>query len=169
MKKFTKVLSLGALATLLLGGVATLSSCGEKPVNPTSETSQPSSESSSQPTTVVDTESAEDLARLIILDGIHGKTVSTNFTLPQVVGKNNTKITWVSDDTNFLTFEVDANGETVTAKITRPAADSGRHDQDRRREAVLDEDHHDGRHRVRAEQAHAAQELHQDGRHGLLR
>jgi hypothetical protein len=129
MKKFTKVLSLGALATLLLGGVATLSSCGEKPVNPTSETSQPSSESSSQPasqpTTVVDTESAEDLARLIILDGIHGKTVSTNFTLPQVVGKNNTKITWVSDDTNFLTFEVDANGETVTAKITRPAADSG--------------------------------------------
>ena len=125
MKKFTKVLSLGALATLLLGGVATLSSCGEKPVNPTSETSQPSSESSSQPTTVVDTESAEDLARLIILDGIHGKTVSTNFTLPQVVGKNNTKITWVSSDTNFLTFEVDANGETVTAKITRPAADSG--------------------------------------------
>lgn len=125
MKKFTKVLSLGALATLLLGGVATLSSCGEKPVNPTSESSQPSSESSSQPTTVVDTESAEDLARLIILDGIHGKTVSTNFTLPQVVGKNNTKITWVSDDTNFLTFEVDANGETVTAKITRPAADSG--------------------------------------------
>ena len=125
MKKFTKVLSLGALATLLLGGVATLSSCGEKPVNPTSETSQPSSESSSQPTTIVDTESAEDLARLIILDGIHGKTVSTNFTLPQVVGKNNTKITWVSSDTNFLTFEVDANGETVTAKITRPAADSG--------------------------------------------
>lgn len=105
MKKFTKVLSLAALASLMLGGTVTLASCGEKETTKTSEVSN---------------NAAADAAKLIILN-VNGTVVTDDFELPAKVG-NDIAITWKSDDESLLTFE--NNGDSITAVVHRPAADS---------------------------------------------
>ncbi len=107
MKKFVKILSNIALASLIVGGTVTLASCGDN----TSETISK------------DQQTADNLAALLTTS-VNGTKVSDNFTLPATVGADKTPVTWVSDDESLLTFTHAEGAETYTAVVHRPAADS---------------------------------------------
>ncbi len=110
MKKFVKILSNIALASLIVGGTVSLASCGNEKPN-TSET------------TNNDQQTADNLAALLTTS-VNGTKVSDNFTLPATVGADKTPVTWVSDDESLLTFTHAEGAETYTAVVHRPAADS---------------------------------------------
>lgn len=105
MKKFVKILSNLALASLMIGGTAYVVSCG----NNTKE----------------DSSVAESLAKLISVSE-SGTKLDSNFTVPAYVGSGDQKtlIKWVSEDETLLTFEREGESETYTAVVHRPAATS---------------------------------------------
>ncbi len=111
MKKFVKILSNIALASLIVGGTVSLASCGNEEKPNTSET------------TNNDQQTADSLAALLTTS-VNGTKVSDNFTLPATVGADKTPVTWVSDDESLLTFTHAEGAETYTAVVHRPAADS---------------------------------------------
>lgn len=105
MKKFVKILSNLALASLMIGGTVYVASCG----NNTKE----------------DSSVAESLAKLISVSE-SGTKLDSNFTVPAYVGSGDQKtlIKWVSEDETLLTFEREGESETYTAVVHRPAATS---------------------------------------------
>ncbi len=105
MKKFVKILSNLALASLMIGGTVYVASCG----NNTKE----------------DTSVAESLAKLISVSQ-SGTKLDSNFTVPAYVGSGDQKtlLKWVSEDETLLTFEREGESESYTAVVHRPAATS---------------------------------------------
>lgn len=105
MKKFVKILSNLALASLMIGGTVYVASCG----NNTKE----------------DSSVAESLAKLISVSE-SGTKLDSNFTVPAYVGSGDQKtlLKWVSEDETLLTFEREEGSETYTAVVHRPAANS---------------------------------------------
>lgn len=124
MKKFVKILSNIALASLIVGGTVTVASCGDKNDDNTQNT-ESSTKGDSTTNTANDQETAESLAALINTS-VNGTKVSDNFTVPAYVGSGDNKklITWESDNESLLTFTHEENAETYTAVVHRPAADS---------------------------------------------
>lgn len=131
MKKFVKILSNLALASLIVGGTVSVASCGNNNNNSdsTSAESTDKSNDSATDSTTGETEDtakvAADLANLISLT-VSGTKVDSNFTVPAYVGSGDSKtlLSWVSDDESLLTFTREGDSETFTATVHRPASDS---------------------------------------------
>ncbi len=131
MKKFVKILSNLALASLIVGGTVSVASCGNNNNNSDStsaESTDKSNDSATDSTTGESEDTAKvaaDLANLISLT-VSGTKVDSNFTVPAYVGSGDTKtlLSWVSDDETLLTFTREGDSETFTATVHRPAADS---------------------------------------------
>lgn len=125
MKKFVKILSNIALASLIVGGTVSVASCGNKNDDNTKTTESHTKGDSTTTNTANDQETAESLAALINTS-VNGTKVSDNFKLPAYVGSGESKklITWVSDNESLLTFTHEENAETYTAVVHRPAADN---------------------------------------------
>ncbi len=113
MKKFVKILSNLALASLIVGCTVSVASCGNNNNN--------SDSTSAEDTAKV----AADLANLISLT-VSGTKIDSNFTVPAYVGSGDSKtlLSWVSEDETLLTFTREGDAETFTATVHRPAADS---------------------------------------------
>ena len=127
MKKFVKILSTAAIASLFIGGTVSLSSCGDKKsdTNTTTTETKPAESTTKKNTDAEDKEACESLASLIAISK-SGSKVDSNFTVPAYVGSGDDKtlIEWISNDTSLLTFEHKDGDSTYTAVVHRPASDS---------------------------------------------
>jgi hypothetical protein len=127
MKKFVKILSTAAIASLFIGGTVSLSSCGDKKSNTNTTTTEtkPAESTTKKSTDAEDKEACESLANLIAISA-SGSKVDSDFTVPAYVGSGDDKtlIEWISNDTSLLTFEHKDGDSTYKAVVHRPASDS---------------------------------------------